>query len=870
MRQRRPTTTIKATTNRAELVRSLIQSHAMWELQTHVEWLRDHVNDMIPLPTNIVGKEISGTYLHLASVVPLTTSTTTDDGSSVVAVVQFLVRDCHADILATSTTTRHTSLEMVSSLSSSSPLSPPSSSSPPSPPAATPLLNYLRAATEEKRLKNLANITCLPARTMSGVACDVLLLLVTGTHVLLCPYTKVEESFNVQATHDMLFHGTDLQSYDHHQYPGVVPRTFIGALIIAMLAAPGINFLRVCSRFVGGSLGDSLLGTAGPLMMRGLVSFQSHDRVYALIIVRLVLAAIVCHALSNLRRELCKQYGFICGILFTIISILQFHLPFYAGRPLPNTFALILVIHSWRWLVHGSSSTENTVSTTTTTTTATATFPVTSWCIPTSLLDDRTNSVMHSIQYLVVAAVFFRCDVIVLLVPILLSDGWRWWKARRVCEWIKRTTIVGASAGFSSLLVTVVVDSWLWQRWLWPEFDVFWFNVIDNKSSEWGIESWHWYWTNALPRSCLFALPVALFGPFLLFCLGGGKVQRKRRGEGGGEGGGGRGGGGEDDDDNVSVSVSVSDVLSPFSTFSTTATIATPTMVARRAQQTSILSVRMSSEEWRHTNLMNNACISIVRLLIPCVSFVSLYSFLPHKELRFVMYAIPALNACAAICLASLYARWQEKEKGKGKGKVEAQGGRTSRYMVGSIFLLGIISIMAGLGATLFFTGASYYNYPGGHALRKMHVLTSSNFYFYQKKKKRTTSREMESGSTEGESESVRSLSRPSHVHIGVRAAMTGVSRYGYQVDDSDDERKGGGVGSGRLYSKDETLTHEGEYTSYTHLLTDDPMFHAKKFDIIESIASFTGGMRGVVERVTSGRWPFELKETIWIMERKK
>ena len=75
-------------------------------------------------------------------------------------------------------------------------------------------------------------------RWLRDIGPDLLVLAVATTHVLLTPYTKVEESFHLHATHDFLHHELRLDRFDHHEFPGVVPRTFLGAAVLAAVVWP--------------------------------------------------------------------------------------------------------------------------------------------------------------------------------------------------------------------------------------------------------------------------------------------------------------------------------------------------------------------------------------------------------------------------------------------------------------------------------------------------------------------------------------------------------------------------------------------------------------------------------------------------------
>ncbi|XP_063831409.1 dol-P-Man:Man(7)GlcNAc(2)-PP-Dol alpha-1,6-mannosyltransferase [Ostrinia nubilalis] len=420
-----------------------------------------------------------------------------------------------------------------------------------------------------------------------------LLYIVASLHVLLCPFTKVEESFNIQATHDILYHRHNLTQYDHNEFPGVVPRTFIGPLVVAVFSAP-----------VG-----------------ALLHITGINKFWMQYVVRLSLALSVIVTWSRLRNSLQKQFGNTFTWWYTIVTVTQYHFMFYMSRPLPNIMVLPLVLLAFEGWFSGKHK-----------------------------------------QFIISAGasiVIFRSELAMLFGLFVLMD--LYFKKIDIQKFIK----IVVPAGIGLVVLTVAIDSIFWGRLLWPEAEVFWYNTILNKSSNWGTSPFLWYFYSALPRG---------LGPSLVLIPVGVYLDRR-----------------------------------------------------------------------------------LVPLVAPAVTYILLYSILPHKELRFIIYVFPLLNAASAAACSYIFIR------------------RTKAPKFELMFWVIIIIILGNIVMSLAFVLVAMNNYPGGVAITRFHKLLKNEPFV--------------------------------HVHISNLAAQTGVTRF-TQINDQ------------WVYSKNESLETE-QLQEYTHLLLE-------------------------------------------------
>jgi alpha-1,6-mannosyltransferase len=126
----------------------------------------------------------------------------------------------------------------------------------------------------------------------------------------------------------------------------------------------------------------------------------------------------------------------------------------------------------------------------------------------------------------VAATTIFRCDLLLLLFTCGLT-----WLIRGDLS-ISRALHIGVATGTFCLAVIVPYDSHMWQRWVWAEGQVFYYNTVLGKSKDWGVSSWHWYVSSALPKALLMTLlliPVGVLRlPELLFHHASGTKSKRR------------------------------------------------------------------------------------------------------------------------------------------------------------------------------------------------------------------------------------------------------------------------------------------------------------------------------------------------------
>src|SRR5258707_4771307 len=120
--------------------------------------------------------------------------------------------------------------------------------------------------------------------------------------------------------------------FDHKVFPGAVPRSFVGGIIVAWLS----NYIaRLANHFslINSKFDLQIVGSYPPSVS---LLFTTNTCMP----VRLTLASINAQAFCVLRRAVAQRFGRLTSLLFALITISQFHVPFWMGRTLPNMLAL--------------------------------------------------------------------------------------------------------------------------------------------------------------------------------------------------------------------------------------------------------------------------------------------------------------------------------------------------------------------------------------------------------------------------------------------------------------------------------------------------------------------------------------------------
>ena len=504
--------------------------------------------------------------------------------------------------------------------------------------------------------------------TISHELVDLFFFLLVLAYVRVAPYTKVEESFNTQATHDVIFHANDERdAWDHKEFPGVVPRTFLGPLvlgkmtkILARAMEVVVNSNPVTKRVFRN---EKIWGE-----LKHLVETLNEEETFVRtkmhyqVIMRMILGCASTFSLHKFHAVIGKNFGNDVAVYASALALAQFHLAFYASRPLPNIFAFALT-----------------------------TFALSLW------LEERrglkiNSSVLDTLAIMVVSMVVavFRCDNILLLAPLgihvtlfRVTDIYDA-SLRIIANVMAMVTVIVAFA-----YTSITIDSRHWdQEYLWPEWEVLSFNnpMGANRSHHYGTKPFLWYAYSALPRMLLIAYPLSMYG-----------FKHERR------------------------------------------------------------------------------CRSAFMI---ASFFVFAYSFLGHKELRFLFPVLPLFNFCAACGMHRLNLNRKKSIKGN--------------FLHALAWMGVIVSCAVSIGV---FAKASIANYPGGEALAAFHELNPE-----------------------------RDASGHVRLHIDDHCAQTGASRFGQAYHDH----------NVILYNKRQDHEHDDWFINEYEKMP-------KGYEIVRNITGFIG-----------------------------
>lgn len=237
-----------------------------------------------------------------------------------------------------------------------------------------------------------------------------------------------------------------------------------------------------------------------------------------------------------------------------------------------------------------------------------------------------------------------------------------------------------------------------------------------------------------------------------------------------------------------------------------------------------------------------------ISVLLPALTFTAVYSLLPHKEWRFVIYIQPVLTAVASGGASWIFTR------------------RSKSSIYALLTLLLSVSIPLSFLASSSLLAFSAHNYPGGTALALLHDLVPVS-------------------------------SPPARVHMDNLSLQTGITRFQELHRDE---------GRGSWYydkSENETaLLDPSFWEGFDYAVVENPHRAIGAWDVIGSVEAYAGvglELQGtdikerkvlfpfhflprtegldvlhgrfeeVVSKLTGAKWPhMRLKETMWVLKR--